>query len=87
MKKKSYLAWSSIAALLVTGCGAKGGVDTSVETASATENVTETATQTATQTVSDASDENVSEAELLCGSDNGSRDMDKRRSLHSGLFC
>lgn len=63
MKKKSYLAWSIIAALLVTGCGAKGGVDTSAETASATENVTETATQTANQTVSDASDENVSEAD------------------------
>ena len=63
MKKKSYLAWSIIAALLVTGCGAKGGADTSAETASATENVTETATQTATQTVSDASDENVSEAD------------------------
>lgn len=63
MKKKSYLAWSIIAALLVTGCGAKGGADTSSETASATENVTETATQTATQTVSDASDENVSEAD------------------------
>lgn len=63
MKKKSYLAWSIIAALLVTGCGAKGGADTSSEIASATENVTETATQTATQTVSDASDENVSEAD------------------------
>ena len=50
MKRKSYLAWPIIAALLVTGCGAKGGADASTETASPTENVTETESQDATQT-------------------------------------